>query len=215
MSVTPQAMQQAVREPWHSLHRQREAVSFGVWIFLGSEMMFFGGALMLYAAYRFLYSGGFEAAGRETNIWFGTANTAILLTSSLTMAVAAEAAEAGLRRLTLRCLAATAGLGLAFLVVKGFEYRQDIVEHLLPGTAFRGGDPAAEIFFALYWLLTAVHAVHLTIGISAVTFLGWQAWRGHRSLASPAFEGVALYWHLVDIVWVFLYPLLYLPGRSS
>src|SRR4051794_29455931 len=116
MSVSPRAMHEALREPWHSLHRQREGVGFGVWIFLGSEVMFFGGALMVYTMYRVLYPGPFAEAARKTNIWYGSINTAVLLTSSLTMAVAWEAAQAGLRRLTLSCLPITAALGLAFLV---------------------------------------------------------------------------------------------------
>jgi cytochrome c oxidase subunit 3 len=215
MSVSPEAMHEALREPWHSLHRQREGVSFGVWVFLGSEVMFFGGALMLYAMYRVLYPDAFAAAARETNIWYGTINTAVLLTSSLTMAVASESAQAGLRRLALRCLLATAALGTAFLVIKGFEYAEDIREHLIPGPHFKLQEPAAQIFWAFYWLLTGVHALHLTIGIVMVLVFCWQGWRRTRPMPSPAYEGVALYWHLVDMVWIFLYPLIYLPGRTS
>ena len=129
-------MAEALREPWHSLHRQREAASFGVWVFLGSEVMFFGGALMAYAMYRMQFPEAFAAAARETNIWYGSVNTAVLLTSSLTVAVASGAAEAGLRRLMLWCLAITAALGIAFLVIKGFEYREDISKHLIPGLHF-------------------------------------------------------------------------------
>jgi cytochrome c oxidase subunit 3 len=115
-------------------------------------------------------SQAFAAAGRETNIWYGTINTAILLTSSLTMAMASQAAASneGLRRLILWCLAATAALGLAFLVVKGFEYREDIEKHLVPGTHFGLKQPTAQLFFGLYWIVTGVHAVHLTIGIVMV-----------------------------------------------
>lgn len=215
MSATPQAMRRALREPWHSLHRQRQGASFGMWVFLGSEAMFFGGALMIYTMYRVLYPGPFAEAAREANIWYGSANTAVLLTSSLTMAVAAQSAEAGLRRLTLRCLTATAALGLAFLVIKAFEYHEDIAKDLVPGPHFKLHEQPAQIFWAFYWVLTAVHALHLTIGITAVGVLTVQAWRGGRPLASPAFEVAALYWHLVDIVWVFLYPVVYLPGRSS
>jgi cytochrome c oxidase subunit III len=220
------AMREALREPWLSLHRQRQAAGFGMWVFLASEALFFGGLLLTYAAYRTLYPDAFAAAARETNIVFGTVNTAVLLTSSLTMAAAAEAAEAAeaapsaaaadrLRRLVLHCLAATACLGLAFLVVKGFEYAEDIREHLVPGAGFKLDDPRAQVFFAFYWVSTVVHAIHLSVGIGVVTTLAVQAWRGTRSLASPAFEGAALFWHLVDIIWIFLYPLLYLPGRAG
>ncbi len=170
-------MDEALREPWHSLHRQREAASFGVWVFLGSEAMFFGGALMVYAMYRLQFPAAFAAAARETNIWYGSVNTAVLLTSSLSMAVASEAAEAGLRRLMLWGLAITAVLGTAFLVIKGFEYREDIGKHLIPGPHFELKQSAAQIFWAFYWLLTGVHALHLTIGIVVVSVLACQAWR--------------------------------------
>ncbi len=208
------ARESALQKPWQSLRREREGASFGIWVFIGSEAMFFAGALLAYAAYRSLWPEAFAAAGRETSIVYGTANTALLLTSSLTMAVAAEGAGAGLRRLTLTGLAVTAVLGLAFLVVKGFEYREDIHKHLIPGAGFRLDEPQAQIFFAFYWLLTGVHALHLSIGIGILATLLVQAWRGSRPLASPAFEGAGLYWHFVDVVWIFLYPLLYLVGRS-
>ncbi|TDH60875.1 cytochrome c oxidase subunit 3 family protein [Dankookia rubra] len=204
----------ALRQPWRSLRRQREGAAFGIWIFLGSEVMFFGCALLTFAVYRSLWPDAFAAAARETNITYGTVNTALLLTSSLTMAAAAEGAAAGLRRLTLCCLAATVAFGIGFLVVKGFEYQEDITKHLVPGAGFRLEAPQAQIFFAFYWLLTGVHAVHLSTGIGIATVLGIQAWRGSRMLASPAFEALGLYWHFVDLVWVFLYPLLYLGGRS-
>jgi cytochrome c oxidase subunit III len=208
-------MDEALRDPWHSIHRQREASSFGVWVFLGSEAMFFGGALMVYAMYRLQFPAAFAAAARETNIWYGSVNTAVLLTSSLSMAVAANAAEVGLRRLMLFGLASTAALGIAFLVIKGFEYSEDISKHLIPGPHFALKEPTAQIFWAFYWLLTGIHALHLTIGIGVVSVLACQGWRESRSPMSPAFEGIALYWHLVDIVWIFLYPLIYLPGRAT
>lgn len=205
----------ALHKPWTSLRREREAASLGTWVFLGSETMFFAGALLAYAFYRTLWPAEFAAAGRETNIVYGSVNTAILLTSSLTMAAAEEGAQARLRRLVLPCLAATALLGLGFLVVKGFEYAEDIEKHLVPGPGFALTGAPAQIFWALYWLLTAVHALHLTIGIGITTTLLVQAWRRSRPLESAAFTGAALYWHLVDLVWVFLYPLIYLMGRAS
>lgn len=208
------AREAALHKPFRSLHRQREATEFGLWVFLGSEIMFFACALTAYTVYRVLWTEPFAAAARETNVVFGTANTAILLTSSLTMAAAAEGARAGLRRMALLCLAATIALGLAFLVVKGFEYREDIQEHLVPGPHFKLGEPVAQVFFAFYWLLTGVHALHMAIGLGIVSTLLVQAWRGSRPLPSPAFEAAGLYWHFVDIVWIFLYPLLYLAGRS-
>jgi cytochrome c oxidase subunit 3 len=183
-------------------------------VFLTSEVLFFGALLLGYAVYRHMYPEAFRAAARETDVFYGTLNTAILLTSSLTIAIAVRASERALRRLTVWCLIATAGFGLAFLVVKGFEYRDDIAKGLLPGPRFALQPPAAEIFWAFYWVLTGLHAIHLTIGIGLVTTLAVFAARRSIPVDGAAFEGVALYWHLVDIVWVVLLPLLYLIGRA-
>ena len=207
-------MSEALREPWDSLRRQREAASFGTWVFLTSEAMLFAALMLVLAANRALYPDAFAAAGRETNIWFGTVNTAVLLTSSLAMAVGAKAAQARLRGLALGGMALTVALGAAFMAIKGFEWHEDIVEHLVPGPGFKLDDPPAQIFFALYWIMTGLHGLHVSGGLCVIGFLAWQAWRHRRPLGSPAFEAAALYWHLVDVVWVFLYPLLYLGGRS-
>ncbi|MGE0223276.1 MAG: cytochrome c oxidase subunit 3 [Acetobacteraceae bacterium] len=214
MSVAPKAMHDALREPWHSLHRQREGVSLGVWVFLGSEVMFFGGAFLLYAMYRVLYPAAFAEASHEASMMYGSINTALLLTSSLTMTVATEGARAGLRRLALICLLVTVFLGLAFLVVKGLEYREDIHKNLIPGPHFGMDNPAAQLFWAFYWLLTGVHAVHLSGGILFASLMTFEAWRGTRPLVSPGFEALGLYWSFVDLVWIFLYAVIYLPGRS-
>jgi cytochrome c oxidase subunit 3 len=207
-----------LKEPWGDLGRQREAGQFGIWLFLASEILFFGALLLTYTVYRLGNVEAFAAAGRETNIWFGTINTSILLTSSLTMAVASQAAASneGFRRPILACLAATAVLGLAFLIVKGFEYREDIEKHLVPGPDFALKEPAAQLFYGLYWLVTGIHAIHLSIGIVMITRLAWLGWRNRIELSeNPELEVAGLYWHLVDIVWIFLYPLIYLPGRTG
>jgi cytochrome c oxidase subunit 3 len=207
-----------LKEPWSEARREREAAKFGIWVFLASEVLFFGALILTYTAYRIEDPLAFAIAGRETNIWFGTVNTAVLLTSSLTMAIASQAAnlEIAPRRLIGWCLAATAMLGVAFVIIKGFEYKEDIEKHLFPGPLFPLSSPASQIFFALYWILTSVHAAHLTIGIGLVSRLSAsilsKRMQPHRH---PQIEVTALYWHLVDIVWIFLYPLLYLPGRSS
>lgn len=207
-----------IKEPWSALPRQREGATLGIWIFLASEILFFGALLLAYTVYRIAAPAAFAAAARETNVWYGTVNTAVLLTSSLTMAVAAQAAAtgAGFRRLVVWCLAATAALGLAFLVIKGFEYKEDLDKHLWPGAGFPLGQPAAQIFFALYWILTGVHGIHLTIGVVLVSRLCLLGALGRLPLArNPEIEVTALYWHLVDVIWIFLYPLIYLPGRAS
>jgi cytochrome c oxidase subunit 3 len=208
--------QAVLKEPWPDLGRQREGATFGIWVFLASELLFFGALLLTYTVYRIGNPQAFAAAARETDIFYGTVNTAVLLTSSLTMAVAAQAAETDMKRLVVGCLAATAAFGLTFLVLKGFEYAEDIEKHLVPGPGFALKQPAAQIFFALYWVLTGIHAIHLTIGIGLVSRLALLGRRGTMVLRdNPQVEVTALYWHLVDVIWIVLYPLIYLPGRAS
>ena len=207
-----------LREPWEDFERQRSAGKFGIWVFLASEVLFFGSLMLTYTVCRIDHPEAFAAAGRATNIWYGTINTAILLTSSLTMAVASQAATVGrvFRRLVICCLAATASLGIAFLVVKAFEYKEDIEKHLVPGAGFLLHDTGAQLFFGLYWLITGVHAVHLTIGIVLVSRLALLGYLEKLQIGeNPEIEVTALYWHLVDVIWIFLYPLIYLPGRAS
>jgi cytochrome c oxidase subunit 3 len=219
MSETSDLLADALRrEPWRSFARQHDAGKFGIWVFLASEVLFFGALMLTYTVCRIDHPAAFDAAGRETNIWYGTVNTAILLTSSLTMAVAAQAAseDLRLRRLILSCLTSTAVLGLGFLIVKAFEYKEDIDKHLVPGPSFALHQPGAELFYGLYWLVTGVHAIHLTVGIVLVGRLALLgALRRIPLRTNPEIEVTALYWHLVDVIWIFLYPLIYLPGRSS
>jgi cytochrome c oxidase subunit 3 len=204
-----------LRPPWKELTRQREGATFGIWVFLASELLFFGSLLLLYTAYRVANPDVFITAGRETDLWYGTVNTAVLMTSSLTMAVAAQAAEADMRRLTIWCLGATVVLGLMFLVFKGLEYAEDIEKNLVPGTNFALKEPSAQIFFALYWIMTAIHAIHLSIGLGLVGRLAiFGALRRVQLRENPQVEVTALYWHLVDVIWIILYPLIYLMGRS-
>ncbi|MGH1573551.1 cytochrome c oxidase subunit 3 [Methylobacterium sp. P31] len=214
-----------LREPWDglglpedaALSGQRFGATFGIWIFIASEVLFFGALFLFYAAVRAEHAEAFAAAGRETNIVYGTLNTAILLTSGLTAAAASRASEhAALRRMTLWCLVATAVLGLAFLVTKGLEYHEDITEHLVPGAGFKLPEAPAQLFFGFYWLSTGVHGIHLAIGIGLVARLIWIGWREPERLpGNPQVEVTMLYWGFVDMVWLFLYPALYLPGRAG
>jgi cytochrome c oxidase subunit 3 len=207
-----------IKEPWSVLSRQQDASRVGMWIFLGNEILFFGALFLGYTFYRQQNPAAFLEAARETDIWFGTINTFILLTSSYTMAMASQVAdlERGGRRLILACLAMTVALGILFLIVKGFEYKEDLDKLLLPGHSFRLQAPGASVFFAFYWTMTAVHAVHLSIGIVLVGRLIAIGWSDEVPLAgNPQLAVTALYWHLVDLVWIFLYPIFYLPGRSS
>lgn len=204
----------ALQEPWPDLRLQREAVGLGMWFFLASEVLFFGGLLCSYAVYRSFNEEAFRIAAAHTRVVYGSINTVLLLTSSLVMTIALRAASARLRRLTLICLAATAALGVGFLICKGLEYRSDISEHLVPGPGFPLRPPATEIFWALYWIMTGIHAIHLTAGILVVLVVMTLFGRGHIPVQGSTMEGVSIYWHFVDTVWIFLFPLIYLAGRS-
>jgi cytochrome c oxidase subunit 3 len=201
--------------PWKNIERQHQAVTLGIWVFLSSEVLFFAGLFAAYSVYRTLYPQGFLAAGRETDIVFGTVNTFVLMTSSLTMAVSGRAVQAHFFQLGQMFLAATLLLGVLFLILKGFEYREDIVNHLVPGPLFPLQQSGAQLFFSFYWLMTGLHACHVTGGLAAVLRLLVASRRNARWLAgSGSHEATALYWHLVDIIWIVLYPLIYLAGRS-
>jgi cytochrome c oxidase subunit 3 len=202
--------------PWKDLDRQHQAVTFGMWVFLASEVLLFGGLFAGYSVYRGLYPQGFLAAGHQTSIVFGTMNTAILMTSSLTMAVAGRAARSALAGMARPMLAVTFLLGVLFLILKGFEYREDIRKSLFPGPGFPITAAGAQLFFSFYWVMTGVHALHVTGGLAAVMRLIVASGRNREWLAGSASEeATALYWHLVDIIWIILYPLLYLAGRTN
>ena len=205
----------ALREPWETLVDQRRVSMFGMWTFIASEVLFFGALFMGYSFVRVLHPADFAEAAGHTNLWYGGTNTAILLTSSFTMVMAVRATDLDLRRTAVWCLAGTPALGVAFLVVKGFEYRDDLDQHLLPGQRFALKAGAAQIFFSFYWGITAVHAVHLTIGIVLVSRLAWLLHRDRLAPSSPQFEVTSLYWGFVDIVWIMVFPLIYLGGGRS
>lgn len=205
------------------LEQQKECATLGMWAFLATEVMFFGGALLAYAVYRHAYYAGFEAASKLESWQIGAMNTGVLLCSSLTMALAVHAAQIGHRRNIVRFLLATVILGVIFIVVKGFEYAHLFQHQLVPVAG--QFDPEhksipielagpARIFFSFYFGLTGLHALHMVIGIAIILVIAWQAYRGKFSpeYYNPV-EGIGLYWHFVDIVWIFLYPLLYLVGQ--
>jgi cytochrome c oxidase subunit 3 len=204
----------ALREPWPDLARQREGVAFGVWIFLATEILFFGALFMGYAVYRTLYPEAFREAARQTELFYGALNTGLLLTSSFTMTVAVRSADAGFRRMTLVCLWITLLLGCGFLLGKGLEYHSDLVKGYFPGAGFPLADPRTQIFWAFYWVMTGVHAVHLSTGIGLVAVTLFLLWRRTLKLESATFVAVGLYWHFVDVIWITLVPLLYLIGRT-
>ncbi|MGE5470517.1 MAG: cytochrome c oxidase subunit 3 [Bacteroidota bacterium] len=195
--------------------QQERAATLGMWVFLATELMFFGPLFFGYWYGRLHYPEAFAAASRHTDMVLGTINTAILLTSSLLMANAVEALEIGKARAARWILFAVAALGGAFLAVKGLEYRHEWTEHLFPGLGSRL-DPGGQFFFLLYFAMTGLHALHLLIGVVIVLVFAIGLSRATSTLAEPERLKVAgLYWHFVDSVWIFLYPILYLVGRGG
>ena len=203
---------------FEDLEQQHDSSWAGMWIFLATEVMFFGGMFACYSVYRTAYPEAFSAASNELDIWLGTINTAVLIGSSLTMALAVRAAQLGERRAILIFLSLTILLGGVFLGIKSVEYYHKFVEHLVPGASFEFPQPAlkrpAEIFLSLYFAMTGMHALHMIIGIGLLSYLIVVARQGiFSAVYNTPVELVGLYWHFVDIVWIFLFPLLYLLGR--
>ena len=207
--------------------QQRDAASFGMWIFLGTEVMFFGGLFLSYLIYRRLYFPDFGAASKSIDATLGATNTAVLICSSLTVVLAIWGAQTARRSLMIGSLVLTMLFGLVFLGIKGIEYKDKFDEHHVPGASFsfdhvpvpshpdQYANPRhAEIFFALYFIMTGLHALHMVIGLGIFTWLLFMAWKGRFTpeYHTPLEVG-GLYWHFVDIVWIYLFPLLYLIDR--
>lgn len=205
----------AIAEQFDDLEQQREAATLGMWTFLATEVLFFGALFLLYVIMRHFYFSDFAAGSKRTDLLFGTINSVILLTSSLSVALAVRAANLNHFNGTLRGLAGTVALATGFLVIKGLEYHKDIAERLVPGPDFTTTLPShAQAFFWLYWAMTGLHAIHVVVGMSILSLMAWWTWRsGNLAARRNAIEVAGLYWHFVDIVWLFLYPLLYLVNR--
>lgn len=209
----------AVRHHFVDAEQQKDASTLGMWIFLVTEIMFFGGMFMAYIAYRHAYPEAFAAASEKLNVWLGGVNTLVLICSSLTMAMAVHSAALGKKKLIIIFLLLTLALGSVFLGIKGVEYHDKFVHHEVPGPnfAFEGPDPQhATLFFSLYFGMTGLHALHMIVGVGIILVLLWQAHKNRFSAAwhTPV-EMFGLYWHFVDIIWIFLFPLLYLIDRSG
>ncbi|MCB0125412.1 MAG: cytochrome c oxidase subunit 3 family protein [Caldilineaceae bacterium] len=206
----------ALGHHFEDLAQQREANTLGMWAFLATEVLFFGGLFAAYLVYRAAYPNIFAAGSEHLNMALGAINTAVLLTSSLTVVLAVHAAEERARYRLLLFMTLTVALGLLFLSIKGFEYYQEYTEHLVPTLNFvwEGENGAqAMLFFTLYFFMTGLHALHMILGISVLLVMMIWAWRGWYEADTMPVERFGLYWHFVDIVWVFLFPLLYLIGR--
>jgi cytochrome c oxidase subunit 3 len=188
-----------------------------MWVFLLTEIMFFGGMFTGYAVYRVAYPAAFIEGSQHLDIVLGGVNTAVLIGSSLTMALAVHSTQLGERASVVCFLLLTMLLGLVFLGIKGVEYGHKFADHLVPGSGFVFAGPHApqvQLFFCFYFAMTGMHALHMLIGLVILAVLAWQSWRGRFSpLYATPVELTGLYWHFVDIVWIFLFPLLYLLGR--
>ncbi len=207
----------ALAEQFDDLIQQKETATLGMWLFLATEILFFGAMFMAYIVYRHAYAYSFAEASKHTVLLLGSVNTAILLTSSFTMALAIHAVQNNHRTRLLLFLGLTIFLGCCFLGVKGFEYHEDVKEHLFPGPHFRSDLPfQAQIFWFLYWIMTGWHTLHLTVGIGILAVIAFLSWKGKYSeeYYNPVFIS-GLYWHFVDLIWIWLFPLLYLIDRHS
>jgi cytochrome c oxidase subunit 3 len=210
------------------MEQQREAGTLGMWVFLVTEIMFFGGMFFAYTLYRWKYPMEFASASNHLDLTLGTVNTIVLILSSLTMAMAVYSVQIGKRRNVLISLMLTIILGLTFLGIKAVEYHDKYVDRLIPGKLIpdRPFDPGSvhllkganqnkvEMFYWIYFAMTGMHAIHMIIGVGLLLILLYFAWKGRYGpeYHSPI-EVSGLYWHFVDLIWIFLFPLLYLLGR--
>jgi cytochrome c oxidase subunit III len=217
----------ALHEQFDDLDQQHEASSLGMWVFLATEVMFFGGLFTGYTIFRNLYYGGFVAGSHLLEVQFGATNTAVLICSSLTMALAVRAAQTGKRKALIVYLLCTIALGLAFLGIKFyFEWYHDYLDGIVPGIHFAPSPEHlaqwaqlhvsprhVELFMYFYFVMTGVHALHMVVGVGILTVLVIMAYQGKFGPDRfSAVEMSGLYWHFVDIIWIFLFPLLYLLG---
>jgi len=218
----------ALRHHFADMTQQKNSASLGMWLFLVTEIMFFGGMFCAYLIYRLAYFKDFGAASTSLSLKLGTINTIVLLLSSLTVVLAVNAAQRGKQKLLFFYLIATIVLGCTFLGIKAVEYHDKFVEHHVPGPDFHFvaehpeghseqapvNQQHAQMFFSLYFVMTGMHAIHMIIGVGLFSGLAYQAWKGRydRNYNTPV-ENAGLYWHFVDVVWIYLFPLLYLISR--
>ncbi len=209
-----------LRHHFATPEQQMDASTLGMWTFLVTEVLFFGGMFAGYAVYRAMYPAAFASTSRYMSVVLGGTNTAVLICSSLTMALAVRAAQLSKRKALIILLILTMIFGSIFLYIKWVEWHQHWVDHVVPGFNFQYDQPQfqhnAQILFFLYFMMTGMHALHMIIGVGLLTFLLVQAVRRvfNANYFAPV-EMIGLYWHFVDIVWIFLFPLLYLIGQNK
>ena len=218
--TVPAAHSHLVRHHFDDSAQQLESSTLGMWVFLLTEMMFFGGMFGGYTVYRNMYPDAFASTSRYMNLTIGAINTAVLITSSLTMVLAVRSAQLGRKRALIAFLVLTLLLGCVFLSLKYVEYHEKWVDHHVPGPSFHYADARyahqAQILFFLYFAMTGMHALHMIVGAGLLTTLIVMAARNRFTAEwyTPV-DMIGLYWHFVDIVWIFLFPLLYLIGHTS
>jgi cytochrome c oxidase subunit 3 len=199
---------------YDSAQAHQNAVRFGMWLFLGTEVLLFAGIFLGYFTFRTYFPASFDQAARHLSLFLGTLNTLLLLTSSLTVALAHHNAERGQNRNAFWLLLASVAMGGGFLCIKAIEYHDKFVEGALPGKFFHFSEvtaPGGSMFYVVYFFSTGLHALHVVVGMSLLSWVAVRCWRKEFSPGYYApLENAGLYWHLVDLVWIFLYPLLYL-----
>lgn len=206
----------AVREQFHDPTQQRETATVGMWIFLITEVMLFGGLFTSFAVYRLNYYHAFELGSSQMEYWMGAVNTAVLICSSFTMVMAVHSAERGHRLRTAILLLCTILIGLVFLGIKFDEYYRHYLDFKVPGVRFVESNPYAandEMFFVFYFIMTGLHATHMIVGIGLLTVLLLRTLFGSFSAEyHTPIDITGLYWHFVDMIWVFLFAIFYIPG---
>ncbi len=199
---------------FENLEKQTHAARLGMWLFLATEILLFTALFAAYGVYRFLYRQGFEEASRAIETWIGLTNTLVLVTSSFTVAMGLHAATRGRTRRTALFFAASVAMGVVFLGLKALEYTHHFQEGQLPGRVYTFGGvhaAGAPIFFSLYFLITGLHAFHVIVGMTVLVVIGVMAYRGRYTAGYHVpVENAGLYWHLVDLIWIFVFPLIYL-----
>ncbi|MGH9765465.1 MAG: cytochrome c oxidase subunit 3 family protein [Blastocatellia bacterium] len=220
MSESQAVLADHLHEQFDDPVQQKQAGLFGMWVFLSTEILFFGALFASYTIYRSMYPYEFEVASHTLNVGLGTTNTLVLIVSSLTVVMAVRSAQAGKKNWIAFFLVLTIILGFAFLGIKAIEYYAKFQEHHVPGNGFSTAGELAgldihrvQIYFVLYFAMTGLHAFHMIIGIGIMTWLLVMALRGtYTPKYYTPVEISGLYWHFVDIIWIFLYPLFYLVG---
>ena len=223
--------QKGLRHHFADMEQQRASSTLGMWVFLITEIMFFGGLFLAYLVYRSAHVDAFEYGSfRFMEFWLGTINTVVLLCSSLMVALSVHAIQVNNRKLCALLLIGAALCGVGFLGIKAVEYRNHWVDGTVPGLHWAPAkaieekhlppvtdEQGLQMFFYIYFVMTGLHAIHVTIGIGLLAVIGWFAWKGkYSSEYHNPVHVTGLYWHFVDVVWIFLYPLLYLiSGKGA